>query len=370
MQKSISGPSVDPALVAKRKLQSGAYQLIKVFPDQCLDIMKVPNYKPSRRVSLPPPPLMGVTVPQNKKNTATLSPSTAAVLLFGPFSENPSIAAANQLSLRAKKRMPGRPQTAAAVQHSGPLDLYRLSSDLIPTAVGQQLKHLEQLTKNTLGLSAMLSSTTFQNARGAGKSASGASPVVGLSYLSTPSLCDKHAHSIVVDNDELTSAQLKYAKEELEKAERRKLLMMEKRKQLKKDSGAMRLRMMDDVNAKQRALERSRKEAQRMREENARRKKLEEEKRNGIFQRKQERIAILRGDLQRAEAKRLHVALNRERKEIDFKQMFRKNEQTQLLNQHRLKDHEKRQMKHKYTMVIKLEFPGCGCVVCFISFFR
>jgi hypothetical protein len=150
MQQSISGPSIDPCLVAKRKLQSGAYQLVKVFPDQCLVTMQTPNQNISKRTMLPTPPLINKKnnsgrTKDNRNNSSTkkihtnrarqsprASDNTSTTpSFFGEFSADISIAATNQLDLRAKKRMPGRPQTVL-VAHTGPAELYRLSADLIP----------------------------------------------------------------------------------------------------------------------------------------------------------------------------------------------------------------------------------------------
>ena len=39
MQQSITGPSTDPSLITKRKIQSSSYQLIKVFPDDGLKLL-------------------------------------------------------------------------------------------------------------------------------------------------------------------------------------------------------------------------------------------------------------------------------------------------------------------------------------------
>ena len=99
-------------------------------------------------------------------------------------------------------------------------------------------------------------------------------------------------------------------------------------------------------------MERGRREAQKMRAEIAKRKRVEQQKTNAIFQAKQQQIAQWRGNLQRAEARRQHEQRNRERKEIDFKTQFRLLEKEKQFKVARLLEHEKRNLKFKYHKLV------------------
>lgn len=128
------------------------------------------------------------------------------------------------------------------------------------TIVAHQLSHLENLAKNSLGLSAMLSSTTSSeiSRRAAllettSTTIENADAGAEYSYLTTTSLCDTHStNNIQGSNEELTNAQLKYAQEEAEKAAKREVELVERRRQLSKDTVAMKLRIINDVDEKKR----------------------------------------------------------------------------------------------------------------------
>ena len=129
-----------------------------------------------------------------------------------------------------------------------------------PTIVAHQLSHLEKLAKNSLGLSAMLSSTTSSEisrraalSETTSRTNENADAGAEYSYLTTTSLCDTHStNNIQGSNEELTNAQLKYAQEEAEKAAKRQLELVERRRQLSKDTVAMKLRIINDVDEKKR----------------------------------------------------------------------------------------------------------------------
>ena len=99
-------------------------------------------------------------------------------------------------------------------------------------------------------------------------------------------------------------------------------------------------------------MDRGRREAQKMRNEITKTKRVEQQKTNAIFQAKQQQIANLRGDLQRAEARRQHEQRNRERKEIDFQIHFRLLEKEKQFKVKRLLEHEKRNLKFKYHKLV------------------
>ena len=187
MQKSINGPNSDPSLIAMRKLQSSAYQLIKIYPDKCLNMMKIKNNKLSKRIFLPVPPTM-----KEKKNNKDIIDKNRPLSYLGELSENISIAASKQLELREKKRSTrgmsrgssrGSTTSRGSTRGSsrgrvddphifspskqkqqgasdGPSDFYHVASEYVPLAVSHQLTHLEELAKSVLGLNAMLKSST------------------------------------------------------------------------------------------------------------------------------------------------------------------------------------------------------------------
>jgi hypothetical protein len=118
------------------------------------------------------------------------------------------------------------------------------------------------------------------------------------------------------------------------------------------ETGAMRLRMVDDVAAKKNEKDKAKLAAQKMREENLKRKRLEARLKLEIFQKQQEQIAKLRGDLERAALKKDFDKRNLLRSEFDFKMNLIKNSKLKKLKEKRLIDHHKRQIKHQYhTMV-------------------
>ena len=155
------------------------------------------------------------------------------------------------------------------------------------------------------------------------------------------------------DSDELTRAQLEFAQEEAGKAALREQELAERRRQLRKDTGAMRMLIVDNSDAKRRELENGRKEAEIMRQENMKRKRLEERKKKEIFQKKQEQIAKLRGDLERAAMQKEFQKRNLLREEIDFKISLVRRQEEKKEAEKRIVDHENRQIRHKYLSMLK-----------------
>ena len=172
-------------------------------------------------------------------------------------------------------------------------------------------------------------------------------------YLAAPSLCDVHMKKKSSINYLLKGAQVEFERVEAEKKKLRLEELEARRRQLKKDSGAMRLAIIDNNDQKLRDLQKGREEAQRMREENNKRKKLAERETSAIFKRKQEQIAILRGNLERAQTMREFDKRNQERKEIAFKVQFVMSEKKRMEKEKMLSDHEKRQIKHQYKSMLQ-----------------
>ena len=150
-----------------------------------------------------------------------------------------------------------------------------MSIDYLPAAVRHQLDHMDVVAKKTLGLGAMLESggsslikeraaeqrKSTSNGRAArteqrieqdakqDNSSTTLHSKEALHYLTTPSLCDTYVNTqSKTDNEELSRAQLEFAKEEAEKARLRQEQLDIKRRQLRKDAGMFqKLKKMKNV---------------------------------------------------------------------------------------------------------------------------
>jgi hypothetical protein len=407
MQLSVSGPTGDPALVAKRKLQNAAYHIIKVFPDTSLQILLescVHGAKPSRRTSLPGPPaadgaggkrqaarrpkkqkqppqksttqLPGKKQPKPSQVDDNDNPGADPRFALGEFGERIVEAAAKHLESRQKKRNKGRPLSRAPTPNIGPAVLLANSEGLLPVALKIQIEHLTTLTKEGLGLGAMLQSSasakSIKKVLGGPKlrrnsvelshlksmpnllSESGVLPHSNVDHdehgvgalLHTDALCDETAADNYAADDALTAAQLAFADEEAAKARLRADELKARREKLCEDVTAMRVGIQDNRREIEREKERRRQEMARLREEAVARRRALERKRRAEALGREEAIARMRGDLQRmAHMKTLRIQ-DQKRKDIDFRKRItaRLNEDERRKRQ--LIDHEARQLKH------------------------